>query len=149
MPETGVIAVVCDASVVLKWFHSAGESEVSAARAILAAQREGRVYACILDLTLYEVGNILLRKGWPAGAVGDQLDDLRALCSVIAPTETEHRLAAQIGRDSRLTYYDAAYAAVARSRGAALATDDPVLLRAGLWESPVALANRLRLAGSI
>jgi predicted nucleic acid-binding protein len=149
-PETGVIDVLCDASVVLKWFHSEGEEEVDEARAILAAHRTGDLAASILDLTLYELGNVLLRAlRWPASDVGDQLDDLRGICGTSAPTREELRLAADIGRRNDLTYYDAAYAAVARSRGATLVTADRGLVNAGYGERPGTLVARLGLADTI
>lgn len=145
-----MIDVLCDASIVLKWFHSEGEEEVDEARAILAAHRAGGLAASILDLTLYELGNVLLRSlGWPPSDVGDQLDDLRAICGTIAPTTEELRLAAEIGRRNDLTYYDAAYAGVARSRGATLVTADRGLISAGYGERPGALVVRLGLTDTI
>ncbi|MBI4658603.1 MAG: PIN domain-containing protein [Verrucomicrobia bacterium] len=142
--------VLCDASIVLKWFHSEGEEEVEAARTILAAHRAGNVSASILDLTVYEIGNVLLRSlGWPASDVGGQLDDLRTMCGTISPTTEEFQLAADIGRRDDLTYYDAAYAAVASSRGAVLATADRSLVSTGHGERPGVLVARLGLTGTI
>ena len=70
--------VVCDASIVLKWFHEEGEEEVEAARALLDAHQAGHVAAHILDVTLYELGNVLLRAlGWKAEDTARQLDDPR------------------------------------------------------------------------
>jgi predicted nucleic acid-binding protein len=150
MPETGVIDVLCDTSVVLKWFHSQGEEEVDEARVILAAHRAGGLVVSILDLTLYELGNVLLRSlGWPPSDVGGQLDDLRIICGTFAPTTEELRLAADIGHRNDLTYYDAAYAAVARLRGATLATADRGLVSAGYGERPGVLVARLGLTGTI
>ncbi len=48
-------------SVVLTWFHEEGESEVSQARDLSQAHREGRERLLVLDLTAYELGNVLLR----------------------------------------------------------------------------------------
>src|SRR5262245_23655587 len=73
MPATDV---VCDASIVLKWFHEDGEAEVEAARELLDAHRAGRITAWVLDLTFYEVGNVLLRAlGWSASEAAAQLED--------------------------------------------------------------------------
>jgi predicted nucleic acid-binding protein len=55
-------AVVVDTSVVIKWFHSEGESEVVQARAVLAAHRDEVLTAYILDLGVYEFANVLLRS---------------------------------------------------------------------------------------
>jgi predicted nucleic acid-binding protein len=145
-----VTDVVCDASVVLKWFHDEGESEVDDARRLLAAHRSGSITAWVLDLTFYELGNVLLRAlRWSAADVADQLDDLRAICSVLAPSAAEQRLAAQLAEEHKLTFYDAVYAAAARSRGSALATADNALLDAGAGESPAAVAARLGISEAL
>jgi len=56
---------------------------------------------------------------------------------------TATRLAAEIAEARGLTFYDSAYAAGARSRGAALATADQALLSAGAGERAGAIAARL------
>lgn len=138
--------VVCDASVVLKWFHEENEPEVEQALAIASAHRRGHVNALILDLTLHELGNVLLGSiGLAASAVAAQLDDLAELCPVVAPAAAERHLAAQLAERHRLTFYDALYAATAELRTASLATTDRKLLRAGLGETPTSLVERLAL----
>lgn len=143
-----VIDVVFDASVALKWFRAAGESEVEPARALLAAHRAGHaLHASILDLTVYEVGNALLRRG-EAETARRALDLLAATCVAHVPDSEDRRGAAELAVRHSLTFYDAAYAAVAQRRGAALVTVDRDLLDPGLGESPTALAERLGLARS-
>lgn len=138
--------VVCDASVVLKWFHAEDEPEAQQARILLDAHRQGRIGASILDLTLYELGNVLRASlRWRANDVASQLEDLREMFEPVAPAIAQLRLAAQLAERHRLTFYDAAYAAVARSLDAALATTDTALLDARLGESPSRLVRRLRL----
>lgn len=142
--------VVCDASVVLKWFHDEGEPDVDDARRLLAAHRSGSITAWVLDLTFYEVGNVLLRAlRWPSADVADQLDDLRVICSVLAPSAAEQRLAAQLAEEHALTFYDAVYAVAARSRGSMLATADKALLNAGAGESPAAVAARCGISETL
>jgi predicted nucleic acid-binding protein len=145
MPATSAIDVVSDANVALKWFHAAGEQEVEAARALLAGQRERTVALRVLDLTAYELGNALLRGRAQASAeqVATVLDALREICPSIAPAEEDFREAARLAEQHDVSLYDAAYAAVARRRGAALATLDRELLRAGLGRPPSELAADL------
>jgi predicted nucleic acid-binding protein len=148
--ETFVTDVLCDASVVLKWFHAEGEADVVPARALLAAQAAGRLTVAVLDLTLYEIGNVLIRSlGWAAEDAADQLDDLAELCPVVAPSPEELRSAAEIAARFDLTFYDAAYAAVAADRQAALATADRALLVAGVAETPGTLVVKYGLSSSI
>lgn len=143
MPVTDV---VCDASIVLKWFQDEGEKDGGEARVLLSAHQAGLLTAWILDLTLYGVGNVLLRGlGWPAADVAAQLDDLGTICPSLTLGTAELRLAAQLAEEHALTFHDAAYAAAARSRGAALATADMALLDAGAGVSPKAIAPGLGL----
>jgi predicted nucleic acid-binding protein len=111
--------VLVDANVVLKWFHEEGEEEVEAARALLDAHRDRTLAVQMLDLTPYEVGNALIRGR--AGLSGEQV---------------------AIAVDHDLTLYDAAYAAVAQRRGAALATLDGKLLARGLGARPADVLAR-------
>jgi predicted nucleic acid-binding protein len=58
MPATDVVS---DANIALKWFHEVGEEDLGPARELLARHRDRRVVVHVLDLTLYEVANALLR----------------------------------------------------------------------------------------
>jgi predicted nucleic acid-binding protein len=139
------IDVVSDASVVLKWFHADGEEEVEPARELLERYGRQSVGLQILDLTPYEVGNALLRGRARVGAdrVAVVLEALADICPQISPTTGELSDAAQLAELHGLTLYDAAYAAVARARGAELATLDLALLKSGLGQRPSALLRDL------
>jgi predicted nucleic acid-binding protein len=145
MPAMSAIDVVSDANVALKWFHAEGEEEVEPARALLAGQRERTVALRVLDLTADELGNALLRGrlGGDAEQVAEVLDALREICPAIAPTAEELREGARLAEQHDITFYDAAYAAVARHRHATLVTLDRKLLRAGLGRRPSELAAEL------
>lgn len=136
------IDVVSDANVVLKWFHVEGEEEVEQARALLDAHKARTVALSVLDLTAYEVGNALMRGR--AGASAEQaatvLEALGEVCPAVRPSPEELRLASELAERHNLTLYDAAYAAVAQSRVAKLATLDSALLDAGLGTRPSELA---------
>jgi predicted nucleic acid-binding protein len=142
-----VTTLLVDTSVLVKWFHSEGESELAAARAIREATKVGEVEARVIDLALYEMGNVLRRLlGWNGSEIADQLDDLVVICGPpLAMTAEWFRTAAVIGETHRLTFYDAAWAAAAEAIGVALVSADTQLLAAGLAESPAAVAERLRL----
>jgi predicted nucleic acid-binding protein len=136
------IDVVSDANVAFKWFHSEGEEEVEAARQLLAAHAARQLSVAVLDLTSYELGNVLVRRGGD-GAVertATVLEALAEICPVLQPDAGELRLAATLAERHGLTFYDGLYAAVATWRGAKLATFDAALLKAGLGKRPGALA---------
>jgi predicted nucleic acid-binding protein len=139
--------MLADTSVVLKWFHEEGESEVAEARAILDAHQRGDVQVHVIDLALYELGNVLLRRlGWSGPDVADQLDDLvRVVGGPLTMTDEWCRRAALLGAEKRLTFYDAAWAAAGAALGVALVTVDSSLLHAHLGESPTSVVERLRL----
>lgn len=140
--------VLVDTSVVIKWFHSAGEHGLGAARAIRDAHQRGEIEARVIDLALYEIGNLLLTTlRWPATAIADQLDDLIAVFGTpLAPLPAWLRDAAAIGDTHRLSFYDAAWAASARALNIPLVSADGKLIAAGLAESPASISRRLRLS---
>jgi predicted nucleic acid-binding protein len=132
-----VVEVICDASVVLKWFHAEGEAEVEESRALLDLHRSRTVALSVLDLTAYEVGNALVRGlGASAAQARVVLEALDVVCPGLSVTLPELADALTLAERHGLTLYDAAYAAVARSRDARLATLDRLLLAAGLGDRP-------------
>lgn len=138
MPGMPPTDIVCDASVVLKWFHAEGEEEVGPARTLLELHRRRTVALSVLDLTAYEVGNVLVRgrPGLDPEQVIAVIEALAVICPRIALTPAEFSDAVALAREHVLTVYDAAYAAAARARRAQLATLDRALLAAGLGRRP-------------
>lgn len=132
-----MIALV-DTSVVLKWVHEAGESQVAEARALLDAHRTGAARLLLLDLALYEFGNVLLRRlRLPAAVVSEQLDLLHRLCGpVVHPAPSWLDAAAALGEQHGLTFYDASWAAAAQALDCPLVSADGALISAALAVSP-------------
>jgi predicted nucleic acid-binding protein len=135
--------LIADSSVLVKWFHTVGEDEVAAAEAVLRAHRAGQVNVKILDLVIYELGNILLRSlRWPAKEVADQLEDLLVMCGPVLMLEPAWRRdAAELAQLHRLTFYDAALAAAARGLDVPLISADRQLLASGLAQSLTSWAS--------
>ena len=139
--------LLVDTSCLVKWFHCEGEAGVAEARAIREANRTGEIEARVIDLALYEVGNILLNVlRWVASDVAQQLDYLVVSCGPALVMEPGWlREAAHLGEARRLSFYDAAWAAAAQAMGVSLVSADAKLLAAGLAESPSEVVERLRL----
>ena len=139
--------LLIDTSVLIKWFHDAGESEVLEARAIRDAHVRGDVDAHVLDLAIYEVGNVLARSlKWTATDVEDQLDDL--LTTVGAPIVMAQGWlgdAAVLAETHLLPFYDASWAATAAALGISLVSADRRLVSAGLAKTPTTVALQLSL----
>jgi predicted nucleic acid-binding protein len=142
MPATDVVS---DATVALKWFHHEGEEDVGSARGLLEHHRARLVILHVLDLTFYELGNALLRGRAQASAeqTATVLAALREICLTITPGDEDLALAGGLAAEHGLTFYDAAYAAVAQRRDAPLVTFDRRLLAAGLGIRPPDLLTQL------
>lgn len=140
--------LLVDTSVLIKWFHEPGEREVTEARAIRDAHIRGDLDAHVLDLAIYEVGNVLARAlKWTAADIGDQLDDLLDIVGApIAMSQAWLRDAAELAETHRLSFHDASWAAAAAALGISLVSADRQLLAAKLAETPSAIASRLNLA---
>lgn len=140
--------LLIDTSVLIKWFHGAGESELGEARAIRDAHIRGDLDAHVLDLAIYEVGNVLARAlKWTATDIGDQLDDLLAIVGApITMTQAWLRDAAVLAETHTLSFYDASWAATAVALRVPLVSADRRLIAAGLAEKPSAVTSRLNLA---
>ena len=142
--------LLLDTSVLVKWFHSEGEPEAREADGIRVAHFSGAVTVHVLDLALYELGNALTGPlGWPPDAVADQLDDVVTMCGaplVLADEQLRH--SAFLAGEYRLSFYNAAWAAAARTLGVPLVSADRQLLVSGLAESATDFVRRLNLAGA-
>jgi predicted nucleic acid-binding protein len=138
------MTVLVDTSVIVKWFHAENEAEVEESRAILAAHHDEILTAHILDLGVYEFGNVLLRAlRWSAQDTADQIDDLLVICGPpLAPAPQWRREAAVLAHQHQLTFYDALFAAAARALDAPLISMDRQLLAASLAETPAAFVSR-------
>lgn len=139
--------LLVDTSVLIKWFHDEGESEASEARTIRDAHVRGDLDAHVLDLAIYEVGNVLSRGlKWTAADVGDQIDDLITIVgSPIVMAQGWFRDAAVLAQTHILSFYDASWAATAIALRIPLVSADRRLLAAGLAETPSAVTSRLSL----
>lgn len=141
-------SLLVDTSVLIKWFHSDGESELEQARVLRSAHVIGALDAHVIDLAFYEVGNVLTRAlHWTAVDVADQLDDLNALVGpALAMTPAWLRRAATLAHTHALSFYDASWAAAAVELDVPLVSADRRLLAAGLAELPTQIATRLKLS---
>lgn len=142
--------LLLDTSVLMAWFHTEGEKNVEEARALQRAHVTGALKVYVLDLAIYELGNVLVRAlRWPAAHVADQIDDLLVICGApITLTSSWARQAAGLAEQHGLTFYDAAWAAVAQDLDLPLVSADRQLLRAGLAESAPQVVERLGLGSN-
>lgn len=122
--------LLLDTSVLLKWFHREGEDEVEQAEWHLQAHRQGVVRAHMLDLGVYELGNVLVRAlNRTAQQSAAVLDAALALCGpALTLNAADLGKAAEIACADALTFYDAAFAVAASAHECTLISADRKLL---------------------
>jgi predicted nucleic acid-binding protein len=118
--------LVLDASVVLKWFHRAGERHVEQARSLRAEYERGELFVRATPLLRLELINAAGRRWrWRQRALVRFALALDQLGFELLEPELE-RVARWTAKG--LTAYDAAYVAVAEAAGVPLVTDDDLVL---------------------
>lgn len=117
------LVVVPDASVLLKWvLPSADEADQAPSLALKSAWLNGTIEIVVPALWIYEVGNVLgLKRPAMAEALLGVLGDL-ALPE--APASPGAPRILSLMRDYGVTFYDAAYHALAIDRGGIMLTAD-------------------------
>ena len=119
-------AAVLDASVVVKWFHAAGERHVAQARALRKRFELGELDVVAPSLLPLELVNVAGRRwSWEAAA----LDGLAIAFEQLgfALVDADLRVVAR-WTAAGLSACDAAYVAVAEERELPLVTDDERIL---------------------
>lgn len=115
--------LVPDASVLLKWtLRSDNEEHADRALAVRAAWFDGVCDLALPTLWAYEVGNILALK---AGSTAPAL--FRAMLDLEIPEESPAAYSAEtfrLVRQHKVTFYDAAYHALAIAKGGTMITAD-------------------------
>jgi predicted nucleic acid-binding protein len=140
--------LLLDTSVLIKWFHAEGEAELAEARSLRSAHVNGDLDVHMIDLALYEIGNVLVRAlSWDPLDVADQLDDLLAIVGpplMVSPDWL--RQAALLAHQHNLSFYDASWAAASAELKVPLVSADRKLQGTGLAQSPTQACVRLQLS---
>lgn len=129
--------ILCDSSVVLKWFLT-DEPEADAAIALADATADGDVALRIAELGVWEISNVAARRlRWSAPQIHSMLAQVEGVCGPPLRAAPEAmRDAVDLSVEHRLSYYDALHWAVAREQRIALTTTDRDLLLAGAGAAP-------------
>ncbi|MFQ6082021.1 MAG: type II toxin-antitoxin system VapC family toxin [Candidatus Aminicenantia bacterium] len=118
-----------DTSVIIKWFKEKDEEYVSEAKLLKEQYFSGKISIILLDLCIYEFGNILrLKSKLPKEIAAKKLIDFwfLDLPVVYIDQEMSHK-AMNIAYDYNLTFYDASFIAFAQSLGCNFITADKKL----------------------
>ncbi|MGH7830787.1 MAG: type II toxin-antitoxin system VapC family toxin [Candidatus Binatia bacterium] len=124
--------IVVDTSVLIKWLKTKNEDLLNEARRLLTDIERRALEVHVPALLLYEAGNILLLKtDLDVAGLNDALSDLEALPFIVAPPATPLlKRAARLGKEYRLTFYDASFLALAVELNCPFVTaDGPIFER--------------------
>jgi len=136
--------ILCDSSVVLKWFLT-DEPESAAAVALADATADGHVDLRIAELVIWEVSNVAARRlHRSASEIHVMLGQIEGVCGApLRASPDAMRYAVDLSIGHGLSYYDALHWAVARDQRIALTTTDRELLAAGAGVAPSTVLNEL------
>lgn len=119
--------VVLDASVVIKWFKTAGERHVEEATSLRARYLAGALTVLTVPLLRLEILNVFgRRQRWSAERLRDMATRLELLGFEL---EEPPLVSVAEWTAAGLSAYDASYVALAAGRGLPLVTDDERLVR--------------------
>ncbi len=134
--------LLLDSSVWLAYARTEDEPDHNAAGELITRSARGEVELRLLDLTLYELGNVVVcawkRSPQIARLLVDAAVDIAGGLPLV-PTAAERREAHALAKQHGLSVYDATYAAVAAERRLTLVSGDGRLLKAGLAVAPAAV----------
>ena len=123
--------VVVDASVAVKWLCAGSEHGVQAATDLLERHIEGDLVLVAPSLLAYEVLNVVHRKSRGANVLADTMEALFDLEITFVEADRVRMIgAAKLVQARGISTFDAAYAALAASFDAELATADRRLANA-------------------
>jgi predicted nucleic acid-binding protein len=116
--------LVVDASVVVKWFFTEGESGVEDAAVLLADHAAGRCMLVAPTLLVHELLGVFVRR-LPPETRGEALDAFfDAGVELVPPSRTLMSEAATLVAERQISAFDSAYVALASSCGFSLVTAD-------------------------
>ena len=125
MATTTKKKIIIDSSVIVKWLLSHNEQNLKQAHSLLTHIKKGQVECFTPELAKYEIGNAILNK-----KISNDIAELafstfyRLPIRFISETNKAATYAYQLAEDHRITYYDAAFMALAKEQDAPLVTDN-------------------------
>ncbi len=118
--------IVVDTSVIVKWFSKDKENLLKQADKILSDLQNNNIEIFVPELTKYELGNVLLKgKGLSPKQIKPILNQLAEIPLNYVRESTELAQATYfLAHKYKMTYYDAAFLALAKQRQAVLITEN-------------------------
>ena len=118
--------LVVDSSVIVKWLNTKNEINIEQADKILKDGQVGKITLIAPGLSRYEIGNALLNKNLILPQAFDALGTSYNLPVTFVPETKELAFDTyRMSQESKITYYDASFIALAKQTSATLVTDNP------------------------
>ena len=118
--------VVIDSSVTVKWINQVDEKFLDNADKILTDAQSDSIKLLSPELSKYEIGNALLKKGLNLRMAYESLATVYQLpITFVSESEELAKETYRIAQKEGLTYYDASFIALAKQQHALLITDNP------------------------
>ena len=118
--------VVVDSSVTVKWINQIDEMLLDQADKLLMDVQAGSISLLTPELSKYEIGNALLKKKLDLPRAYESLGTVYQMPMTFVPQSEElAKQAYRIAQQSKITYYDASFIALAQQEKAILITDNP------------------------
>lgn len=118
--------VVIDSSVAVKWVNSQNEAYLKQADKILQDLQDKKIEIIMPELSKYEIGNALFNKGMSLIETQTVLEKFYEIPIIFVVEDNNlAKKTIRIAKSSNITYYDAAFLALAQKIGGVLITDNP------------------------
>lgn len=116
---------VVDSSVTVKWINQIDDGLVEQADQLLSAAQAGLITLIAPELSKYEIGNALLNKGLRLAQAYESVSTVYQLpITFVSETEALAKETYAIAQQTRMTYYDACFVALAKQEHGVLVTDN-------------------------
>jgi len=120
------LMLILDSSVIVKWLNSVDEKDTDKADRILSGALKGELELISPELAKYEIGNVLLLK--KKLSIGEAKFSIQALhtypIQFIPESEELGKQTYKVATQSKITYYDASFIALAKQEKATLVTEN-------------------------
>ena len=119
------IPYVVDSSVMVKWLSSQDEQNLTQADELLTDVQEGKIALFSPELSKYEIGNVLWKKGLPVSDARETLATYYSLpIAFVSESKELAENAYKIAKEHSITYYDASFLSLTQALEAILITDN-------------------------
>ncbi len=119
--------IIVDSSVIVKWLSEQDEERLEHADKIIKQAQNNKAILLVPELAKYEIGNALVvHKDISIGEASIVFENLFSFpIQFVSQSYELVNETYKIAKNTRITYYDASFMALAKQENAVLVTDNP------------------------